>query len=332
MSPPSAALLPDRGLLSLAGDDRATFLQGLVTNDVHKLNAETALHAALLTPQGKMLFDLFLAPAPAPLGEAIMIEAESARLDDLRARLLKYKLRARVTLAPAADWRIGVLWGTGVAAALGLPDRAGATRELGHDGRDGIAFMDPRLAVAGARLVLPSARAEAVLAQLGATPADPADWDAHRLRLGLPDGGRDMVVDKSTALECGLDDLAGVDFRKGCYMGQELTARTRYRGLLKRRLMPVRIRGPLPAPGTPLTTADGKAAGEMRSGLALAAGGPDAPDADQGGLGMAIVRLDALGSDAPLACGDATVTPVVPDWMRLPAPQTAPQTTPGTAG
>lgn len=316
----SAALLPTRSLLLLAGEDRQSFLQGLVTNDVTRVTAHTAQYAALLTPQGKMLFDLFVSSAPASAlvpgteGDGLLIEADSARLDDLRARLMKFKLRARITLTPVPDWRVAVLWGEAAADALGLPDTPGAARVLGEGGGDGAAFVDPRLPEAGVRLALPADRAEASLAALGADLQDAEAWDVHRLRLGLPDGSRDMVVDKSTALECGLEDLGGVDFRKGCYMGQELTARTKYRGLLKRRLMPVRIAGPVPAPGTPMTTADGKAAGEMRSGVALAEA-----EGDMDGLGLAIVRLEALESDAPLLCDQALVTPQVPPWMRLPA-------------
>ena len=128
------------------------------------------------------------------------------------------------------------------------------------------------------------------------------DWDRHRLSLGLPDGSRDMESDKTVLLEAGFDELGGVAWNKGCYMGQELTARTKYRGLLKRRLIPVAVTGPLPESGTPVLR-DGVEVGTMRSGRDT--------------VGLAVLRLDAL--DGPLACGDASLTPRIPEWMRLPA-------------
>jgi folate-binding protein YgfZ len=134
------------------------------------------------------------------------------------------------------------------------------------------------------------------------TNATAHDWDRHRLAAGLPDGSRDMEADRSVLLEAGFDELGGVSWTKGCYMGQELTARTKYRGLVKRRLVPVSVDGPLPAPGTPVLR-DGVDVGTMRSGL------------DQAGL--ALVRLDSLG--AALRCGDASLTTRIPAWMRLPA-------------
>jgi folate-binding protein YgfZ len=125
-----------------------------------------------------------------------------------------------------------------------------------------------------------------------------------RLAAGLPDGSRDMEADRSVLLEAGFDELAGVSWTKGCYMGQELTARTKYRGLVKRRLVPVAIDGEPPPPGTPVLR-NGTEVGTMRSGL--------------GDLGLASLRLDAIGGT--LSCGDAVLTSRMPGWMRLPATQ-----------
>ena len=132
--------------------------------------------------------------------------------------------------------------------------------------------------------------------------ATEAAWDSHRLALGLPDGSRDMEAEKSVLLEAGFDELHGVSWTKGCYMGQELTARTKYRGLVKRRLVPVRITGAPPEPGTPILRA-GTEVGTMRSA--------------QDGMGLALLRLEALG-EAGLRCGTAELSAVVPGWMRLP--------------
>jgi len=156
---------------------------------------------------------------------------------------------------------------------------------------------DPRLPEAGWRILSP--------APLLAT-SDAAAWNRHRLALGLPDGSHDLEADKTVLLEAGFDELHGVSWTKGCYMGQELTARTKYRGLIKRRLVPVEIAGALPAPGTPVLR-DGAEMGEMRSG--------------DGQRGIALLRLEILGDDAAdgaLTCGEATLLPRPPGWMTLP--------------
>ena len=128
----------------------------------------------------------------------------------------------------------------------------------------GVLLVDPRLGELGGRAILPREALRPALAAFGLAEADFADYDRHRLALGIPDGSRDLLPDKSILLEAGFDELNGVDWQKGCYVGQELTARTKYRGLIKKRLLPVRIDGPAPAPGT-IVTLDGKDAGEMRS-------------------------------------------------------------------
>ena len=142
----------------------------------------------------------------------------------------------------------------------------------------------------------------------GLTPAPFAAYDRHRLALGVPDGSRDLVIEKSILLENGFEELHGVSFTKGCFVGQELTARTKHRGLIKKRLVPVRVRGPLPEPGTPVTRG-GRDAGEMRSG--------------SGEDGLALLRLEQLTAEAtgasPLQAGDAVLSPVLPPWLSLAA-------------
>jgi len=308
---PRATVLETRGLLVLTGPDRARFLQGLVSNDITRVGPDRAAYAALLTPQGKMLFDLMLvgyqsAGGAGDDGGALLIEAEAARLDDLRTRLTKFKLRSKIGLDRDKDLAVAVVFGDGALDMLDLPVEPGAARALSSGG---VAFVDPRLAGAGARLILPAKQAREILLALGAESADAAAWERHRLSLGLPENAPDIGVEKSLPLECGFEELNGVDFRKGCYMGQELTARTKHRGLLKRRLMPVEVDGPLPPPGTPVLTGAGKDGGEMRSGLALN---------ETSGLGLAIVRLEAFSNRRQLWAGEARLTPRVPDWMALP--------------
>ncbi|MCZ8278905.1 MAG: folate-binding protein [Acetobacteraceae bacterium] len=266
------AALPDRAVLEISGEDRVAFLQGLVSNDVTKARADQAVWAALLTPQGKWLADFFVITT----NDVLLLDVEAAQLAMLIQRLSRFKLRAKVALRDAsADWRVHAAWGEGTPA-------------------EGLAARDPRLPEAGWRVL-----AGTILP----TNASATDYAAHRLSLGLPDGSQDMEAEKSVLLEGGFDELNGISWTKGCYMGQELTARTRYRGLLKRRLVPVTIDGPAPGRGTPVVTADGAEAGEMRS--------------SQGAQGLALLRFEWLDKGALMA-GGARLTPQPPPWMKLP--------------
>jgi tRNA-modifying protein YgfZ len=295
------AILEDRGILAVSGPDRRLFLQGLVSNDVEKLRADRAVYAALLTAQGKYLHDFIMVEA----GEAIWLDAEAARLGDLRRRLSIYRLRAKVEIAERPELAVAAVFAAGALPALGLTGEPGTARRL--DG--GVVLVDPRLTELGARAILPHDALRPALAALGLGEADFAAWDRHRLALGIPDGSRDLLLDKSILLEAGFDELNGVDWQKGCYVGQELTARTKYRGLIKKRLFPVRIDGPAPMPGT-MVTADGSDAGDMRS--------------SRDGQGIALLRLDAVGHGRRLMADQATLTPIEPEWMRIEPDSPAP--------
>jgi folate-binding protein YgfZ len=287
--------LAERGLLAVAGEDRGAFLQGLISNDVEKVAPSRAIYAALLTAQGKYLHDFFVAA----LGETFLLDGEAARLADLQRRLAIYKLRAKVTLAPeAGGLAVFAVFGGDALAALGLPGEAGAARPYAG----GIAFVDPRLAALGARLIAPRDAGAAALRDSGFAAADFAAYDRLRLAAGVPDGSRDLAIEKAILLEAGFDELNGVDWQKGCYIGQELTARTKYRGLVKKRLMPVRVEGTLPPPGTPITL-DGKEVGELRSG--------------RDGVALALLRLEAVAGGQSLQAGEARVTALKPDWARF---------------
>jgi folate-binding protein YgfZ len=257
------AAMPDRGAIAVTGDDRVSFLQGLVSNDVAAAVPGRAVWAALLTPQGKWLADFFVIAD----GDRLLLDCERGQMDMLATRLSRFRLRAKVAIAPT-DLHVCVAWG-------GFPP----------DG--GLAAVDTRLGEAGWRILTET---------VPTTTATAEDWDRHRLTLGLPDGSRDLEADKTVLLEAGFDELGGVSWTKGCYMGQELTARTRYRGLLKRRLVPVSIVGSVPPPGTPVLR-DGAEVGTMRSA--------------RDGAGMAMLRLVALDA-ARLQCGEAALTPRIP--------------------
>jgi len=287
--------LPRRALVSVQGDDRLSFLQGLISNDVRHLEGGEAMWAAFLTPQGKFLHEFFAVPH----NDAVLLECERDRRDDFIKRLSRYRLRAKVTLAPDDTLVTGVAWGADAAALLKTTEALGAVAPMGA----GVLYTDPRVVGAGVRWALPADHVGTFLEKLGLTSASEADYDQHRMALGLPDGSRDLEVEKALLLENGFAELHGVDFKKGCYIGQELTARTHYRALIKKRLMPVTIEGEAPAPGTAIT-ADGAEAGEIRS--------------VSGSYGLALVKLDAWRSGGALQAGGAKITPQRPAWMELP--------------
>jgi folate-binding protein YgfZ len=294
-------LPPDRAVITVAGEDRQAFLQGLISNDTAKITPDRAIYATLLTAQGRFLFDLFI------VGEAdrYLVDCAAPRRADLIKRLTMYKLRSKVTVADAdADWCVALLFGDGALDRIGLGRSAGTTVAFGN----GVASVDPRLADLGVRLVLPRVTARETLEGLSAVEdADGAAYHRRRIALGVPDAVRDLTPEKSILLENGFDELNAIDWQKGCYMGQELTARTRYRGLVRKRLLPVRIEGGAPAPGTPLMLGN-QELGEMRGASA------------DGTLGLAMVRLEALADNpAPtFRAGAATLSPDIPGWMRLP--------------
>jgi folate-binding protein YgfZ len=263
-------------VVEVTGEDRVAFLQGLVSNDVTIVAPGRAAWAALLTPQGKWLADFFILSD----GGRFLLDCARAQAPMIATTLSRYRLRAKVALRDAsAEFAVHAAWGDAA------PEAA-------------VVAPDPRLDQAGWR---------ALAAAPLATDTTAEAYDAHRLTLGLPDIA-DMEPQKTVLLEAGFDELHGISWTKGCYMGQELTARTRYRGLLKKRLFPVEVAGPLPAPGTPVTR-DGAEVGEMRSG--------------RGATGLALLRIEAVEAGGTFACGEAALTPRIPAWMTLPARETA---------
>ncbi len=286
--------LVDRCVLKISGEEARDFLQGLVSNDLARVSPFKAIYAALLTPQGKYLHDFFIAE----LNVSFYLDCEAVRIDDLIKRLRMFKLRAKVELEIIEDMAVAVLFGQDVHDSLAIHTDPGTAMEwLG-----GVLFTDPRLSVVGARAIVPIASMETALRDEGFAAAKFEDYDTLRLCLGLPDSSRDMEIDKSILLESGFEELNGVDFNKGCYIGQELTARTKHRGLIKKRLVPVEFDGTPPEPGTEITQ-DGKNAGELRSAT--------------GSSGLALLRLAALESISPLIAGGVTLTPHKPDWANF---------------
>jgi folate-binding protein YgfZ len=283
-------LLPHRGVLRLSGPDRATFLQGLITQDINKIRASQAIYTALLTPQGRFLHDLFIAVD----GEHWLMDCERARTGDLKTRLSLYKLRSQISLEDAnSTYQVGAIWGDGVLNPF--PIIPGV-----------VLFKDPRLPELGIRFMATASGLKTLITTLNLKETPFQDYDQLRLSLGIPDGSRDIPIEKGIILESGFDELNAIDWQKGCYIGQELTARTRYQGLLRKRLLPVVITGPTPQSGE-IITLEGKEVGKLCS--------------SSDSKGLALLRIEALdflkNSQQSLICGQATLNPSVPTWMRL---------------
>lgn len=287
MSTLGFALLPHRSVIAIGGPDRVEFLQGLISNDTTKVSPGNAIWAALLTPQGRFLNDMFVIDGG---GDTLLLETERERAPALAKKLGLYKLRSNVTVEDrSAAMEVAVVFGPSAAHAAPI------------DGA--VTYVDPRLSELGLRVLAPAGQAANLLTARGLSAAPIDTYETLRLEHGVPDGSRDLIVEKALLLENGFDELNGVDWQKGCYMGQELTARTKYRALIRKRLFPVKVEGSLPAPGTAVLK-NGEEVGELRSGA--------------GGRALAMLRLDAVQAGQKLAAGDAGIVPEVPRWMRLP--------------
>lgn len=269
------ALLPSRGIVKLTGPDRASFLNGLVSNDVLKAAPGQLVWAALLTPQGRYLVDFFIFSD----GDCLLLDLPRLEIPALIAKLRRFRLRAQVDIEEATEeFNVYAIW-------QGDPP---ATPLTG---------LDPRLAEAGYRCL--SSQSYGISATIH-------DYAAHRISLGLPDGPPDLEPEKTLLLEAGFDELNGIDWKKGCYMGQELTARTKYRGLVKRKLFPVTLSQPDIPAGTPVL-ADGHEVGSLRS--------------VEGVNGLAMLQLSALAQ--PLTASGAFLSVRIPHWMNQKEPHPA---------
>lgn len=291
-------LNPARSVMSVGGTDRAAFLQGLISNDTKRISNTQAIFAALLSPQGKFAYDLLLVEQNA----RYLVDCEHSRRLDLIKRLKMFKLRSDVILDDLENDLVVInLFGGDTFMRLGLSSKVGEAKALD----DGVVFVDPRVPELGARAFLSRKNYSHILSNLGFIAAPSNSFQAHRYALGIPEGSNDLPPDKAIPLECGFDELNGVDWEKGCYMGQELTARTKYRGLVRKRLFPIRFEGGSPAAGTDLTL-DGKDIGNIRAVF--------------GSQGLALLRLEHL--DAILANGieveGTRIFATIPTWARLP--------------
>jgi len=284
MSDTKFSELTNRALLKLTGSEARDFLQNLVSNDLSNLSSGQAVYSALLTPQGKFLFDFFIVDS----GDALLIDTDKGRAGDLLKRLTMYKLRSDVVIEDvSADLAVYALFG----GTSSLPTIEG-----------GIATPDPRLDALGARLYGPKNAFMDLTASLQEASLDA--YTAHRLSLGVPEGPSDIQVEKNFLLEANFEELNGVSFSKGCYIGQELTARTKYRAKIRKRLFQFTYDGKLEV-GSPIT------AGEKEIATVTSFQKP---------FGLAMTRLDAfekaIQENTPL--NPEGVNLFKPDYVVLP--------------
>jgi tRNA-modifying protein YgfZ len=288
MNVQNLAPLAERSIVRVSGEDAKKLLQGLVSNDMELLESEPAMHAALLSPQGKILFEFFVVKA----GVDFLLETAAAQASSLLKRLQLYKLRAKVEIADAAaDYRVFGLWGELSIDACRGPGR--------------IAFVDPRLAQLGARIIAEAKVASELAAAAGRPSATAQDWHAHRIGLGVPEAVRDYPLGDTFLHEANFDKLAGVSFSKGCFVGQEVASRMQHRGGGRKRVVPV----------------EGTAA--LTPGSAVMAGtvGLGSVGSVQSNRGLALIRLDraaeALAAGTVLTAGAIPITLIKPVWGSL---------------
>ena len=275
------ALLDDRSVISLGGAESRAFLQGLVSSDMAECTGGKAIYAALLTPQGKILFEFFIVEGG---NENFLIDCAADRAADLIKRLSLYKLRAKVAIAPAPELAVAVAWNGGNMEA---PQGAKFT------------FADPRLPALGQRLIGARAELEKSLAA-----NERGDYRAHLLALGVP-ASADLPPDSVFALDAGLEELNGVNFKKGCYVGQEVTSRMKHRATARRRFAIAENEATLPPAGTPLE-ANGREIGTLATGV--------------GSRALALVRLDRLAESqeahSEITAAGRSVTVRKPGWFH----------------
>ncbi|MDT3683904.1 MAG: folate-binding protein [Pseudorhodoplanes sp.] len=277
-----AALLPDRGVVKVAGGPARGFLNGLLTTDIEAMTPDIPRYAALLTPQGKIVADFTVAQAPVEDGGDFFLDCPRALAGTLVDKLNFYKLRAKVIVEDLSE-TLGVMavWdGTG-------------------DSEYGLVYPDPRLPALGLRLMLPPHLADKAAADLGATLVDAQEYESRRIALGVPRGGLDFVYGEAFPHDADLDQLNGVDFKKGCFVGQEVVSRVEHRGTARSRIVPIVFEEFAAEAGSPVLAGD-KSIGTMGS--------------SSGRNGLAMLRLDRV-EDA-LAAGVTLTAGGIPFRLR----------------
>ena len=289
-----AAFLPDRGVVKVSGEGARDFLNGLVTTNIDLVQPGLGRFGALLTPQGKIVVDFLITEAPSGHGGGFLIDCPRALAQGLADKLGFYKLRAKVVVENLSD-SLGVL-----AAWDGDPAV-----------KPDLAFADPRNTALGWRILVPEELAQKVADLIGADLVDSAAYDAHRIASGVPRGGLDFMYGDAFPHETNMDRLQGVDFDKGCYVGQEVVSRMQHRGTARTRTVRVIVDGPAPEPGAAILAGD-RTVGTMGS--------------TAGHNGLALIRIDraadALDAGVPLTAGGLAIRLAEPGDVRSAPKQT----------
>jgi tRNA-modifying protein YgfZ len=287
-----AALLPDRGVIKIAGDDARKFLNGLVTIDTARVTPTQAAFAALLTPQGKIIGDFIIAEAPEQSGGGLFLDCPRALVATLVQRFNFYKLRARVIIEDLSEI-LGVM----------------AIWQGNAKSQYGLCYADPRLADLGMRCMLAPHLASKAATELGAELAEAAAYEAHRIAHAIPRGGLDFIYGDAFPHDTDMDQLGGVDFNKGCFVGQEVVSRIEHRGTARTRVVAVRFDSFAPEPGTAVLAGE-RAIGTLGSSAQ--------------GRGIATLRLDRLGEalaeGKALSAGGIALHVAKPAWARFAFP------------
>jgi folate-binding protein YgfZ len=265
----SFEILEDRAVITLSGPERKSLLQGIITNNVNHLKEGIGVYSALLTPQGKFLFDFFLFEKD----EMIYLDCEIESMAQLFGKLLMYRLRSNVEITDQSKkYKV-------ITSPEQLIDFS-------------LHYKDPRHPEMGYRAI--AEHVPEVAAQ--------NNYQARRIALGIAEGSKDYIVDKGTILEGHFEQINGVDFEKGCYVGQEVTARMKYRGKVKKAMLPVTLSGTSPENGSEILNEKGNKIGNLRSSCDNNA--------------IALFRLKDVTFGQQYSCGDIMVTPFMPDWLK----------------
>jgi tRNA-modifying protein YgfZ len=287
-----AAFLPDRGVVKVTGDERRIFLHGLLSANILTLAPGAARFGALLSPQGKIVADFIVTEAPAQDGGGFFLDVPRAVAKPLVDKLNLYKLRSRIMVEDLTE----------VLGVLAAWDGSGTTKF-------GLEYADPRLPALGLRTMIAPHRAADAAASIGAILVDANEYETHRIALAIPRGGIDFRYGDAFPHETDMDQLGGIDFAKGCYVGQEVVSRMEHRGIARRRTLPVRYDGAAPEAGVAITAGE-RQVGTMGSAAA--------------GRGLALLRLDrvadALSRDEAFLAGGVPIRPVKPDWAHFAFP------------
>ncbi len=260
----------DRALLNIEGEDRHTFLQGLITNDINKVNQHQAIYACMLTPQGKFLFDFFIYK----IRERLVLEVEKSRAEELKSHLGMYKLRSKVEIKDISnEYEIYAVLGKDGLSLFNLKN-AGEIKQF----PGGVAIADPRRFYMGIRITIAKDSIPETFAGQKIIWGSPEEYEKLRISLAVPEGGKDMIPEKSFPLQSNMEEMNAIDFNKGCYVGQEVTARSKHRGVIRKKIVKVKIDGDV-ASGSPVKV-DNRQIGEMLSSL--------------NGEGLALLDLDEI--------------------------------------